>query len=185
MSVGEQHRKLLYQFGPFRVDPDKELLFRDAELVPLTPKAFQILLVLLRHGRETVTKDDLMKAVWPDSFVEEANLSRNIFLLRKALGEGPQDHRYVLTVPGRGYRLAESVQLVPFPPGRNDSSADTIRDLTIVAATQSRIRLQVAERFRLLRLAIGVVVLVLALAAVAAWFLWPRTSALTEKDSVV
>jgi DNA-binding winged helix-turn-helix (wHTH) protein len=77
--------------------------------VPLTPKTFQILLVLVRHGKEIVTKDDLMKTVWPDTFVEEANLSRNIFMLRKALGETAQDHRYIVTVPGRGYRLAENV----------------------------------------------------------------------------
>ncbi len=83
--------------------------------VPLTPKTFQILLVLVRHGKEVVTKDDLMKTVWPDTFVEEANLSRNIFMLRKALGETAQDHRYIVTVPGRGYRLAENVRLLPGP----------------------------------------------------------------------
>ena len=67
----------------------------------------------MRHGKEVVTKDDLLKMVWPDTFVEEANLSRNIFLLRKALGESPQDHQYIVTVPGRGYRFAEDVKLVP------------------------------------------------------------------------
>ncbi len=102
--------KELYEFGPFRVDPEKELLLRAGEQVPLTPKTFQILLVLVRHSKEVVTKDDLMKTVWPDTFVEEANLSRNIFMLRKALGESPQD-RYIVTVPGRGYKLAESVSL--------------------------------------------------------------------------
>src|SRR5215831_6142010 len=103
--------KELYEFGPFRVDPNKEILLRAGEPVSLTPKTFQVLLVLLRHQREVVTKEDLMKAVWPDTFVEEANLSRNIFMLRRALGESPQD-QYILTVPGRGYRLAESVRLV-------------------------------------------------------------------------
>jgi len=86
--------KELYEFGPFRVDPEKETLLRAGEPVPLTPKTFQILLVLVRHSNEVVTKDDLMKTVWPDTFVEEANLSRNIFMLRKALGESPQEHRY-------------------------------------------------------------------------------------------
>jgi hypothetical protein len=70
-----------------------------------------ILLVLVRHSKEVVTKDDLMKTVWPDTFVEEANLSRNIFL-RKAPGETPQNQRYIVTVPGQGYRLAEDVRLV-------------------------------------------------------------------------
>lgn len=68
--------KGIYEFGPFRVDPEKEILLRAGEPVPLTPKTFQILLVLVRHSKEVVTKDDLMKTVWPDTFVEEANLSR-------------------------------------------------------------------------------------------------------------
>src|SRR5580698_777182 len=102
-----------YEFGPFRVDPARETLLKAGVAVPLTPKTFQILLVLVRHGKEIVTKDDLMKTVWPDTFVEEANLSRNIFMLRKALGETAQDPRYIVTVPGRGYRLAEQVHLVP------------------------------------------------------------------------
>lgn len=102
--------KRLYEFGPFRVDPEKETLSRDGAPVPLTPKTFQILLVLIRHAPEPVTKDELMQAVWPDTFVEEANLSRNVFLLRKALGESPHDHRYVLTLPGRGYRFTEAVR---------------------------------------------------------------------------
>jgi DNA-binding winged helix-turn-helix (wHTH) protein/Tfp pilus assembly protein PilF len=124
--------KELYEFGPFRVDPEKELLLRAGEQVPLTPKTFQILLVLVRHSKEVVTKDDLMKTVWPDTFVEEANLSRNIFMLRKALGESPQD-RYIVTVPGRGYKLAESVSLVPE------------RELSLVVANRSRLQVEVEE----------------------------------------
>ncbi len=86
MSVSaSQGGRELYEFGPFRVDPEKETLLRAGEPVPLTPKTFQILLVLVRHSKEVVTNDDLMKTVWPDTFVEEANLSRNIFMLRKAL----------------------------------------------------------------------------------------------------
>jgi DNA-binding winged helix-turn-helix (wHTH) protein len=90
-----QKLKELYEFGPFRVDPEKEMLLRAGEPVPLTPKTFQILLVLVRHSQEIVTKDDLLKTVWPDTFVEEGNLSRSIFMLRKALGESPQDHKYI------------------------------------------------------------------------------------------
>ena len=74
-----------------------------------------------------------MKSVWPDTFVEEANLSRNIFMLRKALGETPQDHQYILTVPGRGYRFAENVRLVPE------------QDVSIVAAQHSKVEVQVEE----------------------------------------
>jgi DNA-binding winged helix-turn-helix (wHTH) protein len=114
MPASESQRvKERYEFGPFRVDPEREILLRAGEPVPLTLKTFQTLLVLVRHSQEVVTKEDLMRAVWPDTFVEEGNLSRNIFMLRKALGESPQQHRYILTVPGRGYRFAESVRLVP------------------------------------------------------------------------
>jgi eukaryotic-like serine/threonine-protein kinase len=184
MSVGEHPRETHYQFGPFRVDPEKELIFRDGEPIPLTPKAFQILLVLLRHAPKTVTKDDLMKAVWPDSFVEEANLSRNIFLLRKAVGEGPQDHRFILTVPGRGYRLAERVQLVPATPAEHENVAEATSELNIVAASQSQIRLRVSDKLRPVWVAGGVFAVLVAVAS-AAWLLWPRTPKLTEKDAVV
>jgi eukaryotic-like serine/threonine-protein kinase len=101
--------KQLYEFGPFRIDPEERVLRRGPQLVPLPPKAFEILLVLVQHAERVTLKDDLMKAVWPDTFVEEANLSQNIFLLRKALGEKAQGSRYIVTVPGRGYRFAVRV----------------------------------------------------------------------------
>jgi tetratricopeptide (TPR) repeat protein len=95
--------------------------------------------VLLRRAPEPVTKDELMRAVWPDTFVEEANLSRNIFLLRKALGESPQDHRYVLTLPGRGYRFAETVRTSAPPvervaaPAAQAASTGTTRNTRTVS----------------------------------------------------
>jgi DNA-binding winged helix-turn-helix (wHTH) protein/Tfp pilus assembly protein PilF len=104
--------KVLYEFGPFRVDPDKQVLMREKQLVAITPKAFETLLILIRHSREVVSKEELMKALWPDAFVEEANLSQNIFMLRKALGDTPEDRRYILTLPGRGYRFAVQVRTV-------------------------------------------------------------------------
>src|SRR5271170_6156228 len=156
-----QDGKNVYEFGPFRVDPEKETLVRAGEIVPLTPKTFQILLVLVRHNREVVTKDDLMKEVWPNTFVEEANLSRNIFMLRKALGETPQDHRYILTVPGRGYRLSADVQLVPD------------RELSIVAASHSIVHVEVNETRKWRWLAVAVV-LVLAVSAGVFRFFFKR-----------
>jgi DNA-binding winged helix-turn-helix (wHTH) protein/tetratricopeptide (TPR) repeat protein len=104
--------KVLYEFGPFQVDPDKQALLRENQPVAITPKAFETLLILVRHSREVVSKDELMKAVWPDAFVEEANLTQNIFMLRKALGDTPEDRRYVVTIPGRGYRFAAQVRTV-------------------------------------------------------------------------
>lgn len=105
--------RVFYEFGPFRVDPDKQLLLREGQPVAITPRAFETLLILLRRSREVVSKEELMKAVWPDSFVEEANLSQNIFVLRKALGDTSDNRRYIVTFPGRGYRFAEEVRTIP------------------------------------------------------------------------
>ena len=104
--------KCFYEFGHFRMDPSRKLLLRDGEPVTLTSKAFEMLLLLVERGEQVVSKDELMKALWPDSFVEESNLTQHISILRKALGETPQDHRYILTFPSRGYRFAESVRVV-------------------------------------------------------------------------
>jgi DNA-binding winged helix-turn-helix (wHTH) protein/tetratricopeptide (TPR) repeat protein/TolB-like protein len=101
--------KHVYAFGSFRLDPERRLLLRDGEPVPLQPKAFDTLLVLVQNGEKVVLKDELMKALWPDSFVEESNLSQNIFVLRKALGEAGGENRYIVTLPGRGYRFAAAV----------------------------------------------------------------------------
>ena len=101
-----------YEFGHFRMDPGRKLLLRDGEPVTLTSKAFEMLLVLVERSEQVVSKDELMKVLWPDSFVEESNLTQHISILRKALGETPKDHRYILTFPSRGYRFAESVRTV-------------------------------------------------------------------------
>ena len=104
--------KELYEFGPFRTDPRERLLTRDGEALSLTPKVFETLLVLVRNSGHLMLKDELMKAVWPDSFVEEVNLSQNISVLRKTLGDTAQGSRYIVTVPGLGYRFAQKVRVV-------------------------------------------------------------------------
>ena len=104
--------KHFYEFGPFRLDPARGMLFRDGEMVSLPPKVFDILLVLVETSGETVQKDELMERVWPDSFVEEGNLSVNIFALRKALGDDGNKNLYVKTVPKRGYRFVADVRQV-------------------------------------------------------------------------
>lgn len=104
--------KELYEFGPFRLDPEKRLLLRDNQPVPLQLKAYETLLMLVRHSEQVVLKDEIMKAVWPDTFVEESNLTQNIFVLRKTLGAIGGDHPYIVTIPGRGYRFSEKVRLV-------------------------------------------------------------------------
>jgi len=103
----------LYEFGPFCLNPLKRIVLRDGEPLPLTPKCFDILLALVEHPGEVLVKEELMESVWPDTVVEEGNLNRNISTLRKALGESPNDHRYIVTVPGRGYRFVAEVREVP------------------------------------------------------------------------
>lgn len=94
-----------YEFGRFRLKTAERVLLREGELVPLTPKVFDILVTLVEHGGQVVAKDDLMKRVWPNTFVEEGNLTQNISLLRKALGESPGGVQFIETVPRRGYRF--------------------------------------------------------------------------------
>src|SRR5262252_8280696 len=94
-----------YDFGRYRLKTAERVLLREGELVPLTPKVFEILTVLVEQGGQLVEKDDLMKRVWPDTFVEEGNLTQNISLLRKALGENQSGPQFIETVPRRGYRF--------------------------------------------------------------------------------
>lgn len=100
-----------YSFENFRLDPSRNLLLRSpgGEPVALTHKAFQVLLSLVENGGELVTKDELMARVWPDSVVEEANLTQTISVLRRALGEKPNQHRFIVTETGRGYRFVAAV----------------------------------------------------------------------------
>src|SRR5262245_57430440 len=99
----------LYTFGHFQLDPGRRLLLRDGEPVPLTPKTFETLLGLVENRGRVVTKGELMAHVWSDTAVEESGLTRNISVLRKALGESPDEHRYIVTVPGSGYRFVAVV----------------------------------------------------------------------------
>lgn len=102
------------EFGRFRIDPMRRLLFRDGAEMQITARALDLLLVLIDHRSRVVTKHELMQRVWPDSIVQEANLTQNVFVLRKLLGESPREHRYILTVPGIGYRFVADVR----EPGR-------------------------------------------------------------------
>ncbi|MBO0725116.1 MAG: PD40 domain-containing protein [Blastocatellia bacterium] len=113
MSAVRQERTMrFYEFGPFRVDTVKYVLTRDGEVAPLNLKAFEILLALIENRGQVLEKNELLQRVWPDTVVEENNLARNISALRKALDEHPNEHQYIMTVPGRGYRFVASVREV-------------------------------------------------------------------------
>ena len=98
-----------FEFDNFLLDSQQRLLFRDGQPVELTPKVFDVLFELVQSGGRVVEKRELMEKIWPDSFVEEANLTQHVSTLRKKLGQDAQQ-RYILTVPGRGYRFVASIQ---------------------------------------------------------------------------
>jgi DNA-binding winged helix-turn-helix (wHTH) protein/TolB-like protein/Tfp pilus assembly protein PilF len=105
-----------YEFGPYRIDTGERLLHRGDELISLPPKVVGTLLVLVRSAGRMVDKGDLMKAVWPDTFVEEGALTRNISLLRKTLGDTGDEAAYIETIPKRGYRFVAPVRTVAVEP---------------------------------------------------------------------
>src|SRR5262245_27754293 len=94
-----------YRFGEFTVDADQKVLLRNGTPIPLTPKVFDTLLILVENAGRIVEKDALMNGVWPDSFVEESNLTFNIQQLRKALGDNAREPLFIETVARRGYRF--------------------------------------------------------------------------------
>jgi TolB-like protein/DNA-binding winged helix-turn-helix (wHTH) protein/Tfp pilus assembly protein PilF len=107
MQRGPKH---FYEFGPFRLDVNERQLLRDGHPVPLTPKAFETLHALVENSGHVLSKDELLKRVWPDTFVDEGTLARNVFTLRKALGEEQNGQHHIETVPKLGYRFIASVK---------------------------------------------------------------------------
>jgi DNA-binding winged helix-turn-helix (wHTH) protein len=103
---------LCYEFGPYRLDSSERVLTRAGETISLTPKATDILLMLVLNAGQLVEKDELLKQVWPDTFVEEANLAQNIFMLRRALGDERGGPKYIETVIRRGYRFVATVRTI-------------------------------------------------------------------------
>lgn len=107
----DESQTSIYAFGEFRLDAAKRLLLKaDDEIVPLMPKAFDTLLYLVRNSGKIIEKEELMREIWADSFVEENNLSQNISILRKTLGERRGEHRFIATVPGRGFKFVAEVR---------------------------------------------------------------------------
>ncbi len=102
----------LYEFGPFRLDPKEHTLLRDGRPIPLRPKVFDLLLVLIENRGHLVDKEQLMSVVWQEQFVEEGNINKNVSMLRRALGEGDNGRQFIETVPKRGYRFIGDVRKV-------------------------------------------------------------------------
>lgn len=105
----KERRVTGYAFGPFRVLPTERLLFQDGQPVSIMPKVFDTLLVLVRHSGQLLSKDELLRLIWRGCAIEMGNLTQNIFMLRKILGEAPHEHRYLVTIPTMGYRFVAEV----------------------------------------------------------------------------
>lgn len=141
-----------YEFDSFRIDAARRLLLRDGEPVPLKPKAFETLLALIAHRERIVGKDELIQILWPDTFVDESNLTQHVSLVRKALGEKASERHYIVTVPGRGYQFVAAVResegeeagarkpetageaLPPAGEGRKPGPSDAVRESTTLKA---------------------------------------------------
>jgi Tol biopolymer transport system component/DNA-binding winged helix-turn-helix (wHTH) protein len=194
MNRPPQH---FYEFDDFRLDPDRRLLLRGGEPIPLTPKAFDTLLVLVRRGGRVVGKDELLKEVWPDTFVEEATLAQNVFTLRKALGYGQPGRQYIETVPKHGYRFAAQVResggvglfverhtrthIVTEEFEENDGQtypgiSGGLKASGSARSSASKILSGVKRHYR----AAAATVLALALAAAALLLMWARTASRSE-----
>lgn len=171
------------RFDGFLVDPARRRLSRDGAAVPITPKALSILLVLLERRGEVVEKEELISRIWPDTFVTEANLTQNVSALRKALGEKANDHRFVVTVPGRGYSfVAEVAELAVDAPEAPPAAApppssldDTVGG-TRQAGPAPAPAAPAASRRRL-PAALLAAALLAAVVALSFWFLRGRTPA--------
>src|SRR5215471_16606812 len=138
--------RVFYEFGSFSLDSSKRLLMSRGESLALTPKAFDTLLVLVEHAGQVVEKEELLRLIWPDTVVEEGNLTFNIHALRKVLGERPSEHKYILTVPGRGYCFvaatrklsAESNNIAPESTVQEPQERPPVRSLAVLPFKSSR-----------------------------------------------
>lgn len=133
-AVMSEQTKQVYRFAQFRLDAHNRLLFAEDELVTLTPKAFDTLLVLVEHRGQVLNKEELIHLVWPDQFVEENNLAQSIHAIRKALREGSEGAEYIKTIPKRGYRFVAEVEMLGAPAARIDHAPSEMGGATLAQA---------------------------------------------------
>jgi DNA-binding winged helix-turn-helix (wHTH) protein/TolB-like protein/thioredoxin-like negative regulator of GroEL len=166
----------IYEFGDFRLDASKRLLLRSGEPVPLTPKVFDTLLYLVEHRGAVLSKDELMTAVWPDTVVEENNLGQNISKLRGVLGESRGENRYIVTLPGRGYRFVADVKRAADYPSEREPEGrvalrpgDGTRGATASASPRSSRRVSRRKNSFSVALLAGTIAVGLCVAGVYLW----------------
>jgi eukaryotic-like serine/threonine-protein kinase len=189
----------IFQFGEFRVDALGRTLRREAEVITLNYRAFDVLLYFVQNSGKVLTRDELLKNVWPDTFVDEHSLEQSISVLRRALDEKRGDNRYIVTLAGRGYQFVAPVQVVT-PDGkvvpelaaseRNDTSELIFQQQTIETSviTQEKERASstvLQSRVALAAIAVTLGVLVATLGGGAWYWRAHRRPKLTERDSIV
>src|SRR5262245_19991249 len=172
----------IYEFGPFCLDVAERMLMRAGEAIPLQPKAFDLLHVLVQHQGHLLEKDELLKVVWPDTIVEEVNLANNISVLRKALGEGGNGQRFIETVPRRGYRFVAGVRQIERAPVEEESAIVTpvAEPLSLTTPTAAPERSGQWRRLALALAGSGTIII-----AIVTWFYFNRAPVLTEKDTIL
>ena len=168
----------LYEFGEFRLDPQSRVLTRGGTAVSLTPKAFDVLLLLIQNAGKVVTKDELMKAVWPNSFVEESNLTQTIFMVRKALDEA-SGRRYILNVQGQGYRF-----LVPVTEAATEADVEPPVGPSTTSVREIPLPSRASAKHQRLAAAIAVVALIL-IAGAATWLWHSRHEPTEQQDKIM
>ena len=186
MSSAKGHgSKHLYAFGPFRLDATERVFARDETRIPLAPKAFDTLVLLVQHHGHVLSKDELIRSVWPGSFVEENNLTQQISQLRRALGERGDASQYIETVPKLGYRFAAEVREVgenidEVAVSRRTRTRIVLREVEEEEETETDsgpaevVNIQRVEQVRPKRIPrawLGIAALALAAAAGTAWYL--------------
>jgi len=187
----------VYEFGPFRINITERLLQRDREIVPLTPKVFDTLLVLVENSGHVLEKNELMQTLWPDSFVEESSLTQNVSLLRRALGETNDGRQYIETLPKRGYRFVVDVREVDESETEVVTKQRTTTEIVIEeeehSATQStRLELQESGPVRTKRrfglksyLAVGSIMITVAAVAMYLYERGNRTQSFAPRSIAV
>jgi DNA-binding winged helix-turn-helix (wHTH) protein len=140
--VNNESKVCYFKFRNFTLDLERRVLLRDGEPVPLTPKAFDTLALLVRRSGHVVGKAELLEAIWADSFVEESTIAQNVFTLRKALGQNRAGNQFIETVPKHGYRFIADVETVG---GGTDAVGDKIGEAEIGAAETGKAEIGAAE----------------------------------------
>jgi DNA-binding winged helix-turn-helix (wHTH) protein len=193
----------IFKFGEFQVDALARTLRRDEDIITLNRRAFDVLLYLVQNPGRVLTRDELLKNTWPDTFVDENSLAQSISALRRALEEKPGDNNYIVTLPGRGYQFVSAVQVVVPPtlavvpdagtttthrPSGVIFQQHTIRT-SVITEEKEQLSLPVSRDRALVRLVVAlfaVAMLALPLAVLAGTWYWrSHRTKLTERDTVV